>query len=63
MSASIKNTIHDNYLNTSQTKKELKMGDCEVMHLRTSGILKFEKKGNAFLYSKSSIEDYKNIKK
>jgi hypothetical protein len=51
------------YLTSKETKKELKINDCDLAHVRNSGKLQFMKKGNAYLYLKSSIEDFKsNIK-
>lgn len=50
-------TIH--YLTSKEVKKELKVQDCELSHLRNRGFLKFIKKGNSFLYFKESIDDYK----
>jgi len=44
------------YLNSKEAKTVLKVQDCDLAHLRNAGKLKFEKKGNAFMYSKESIE-------
>ena len=46
------------YLNSKEAKTVLKIQDCDLMHLRTSGKLNFLKKGNAFMYSKESINDF-----
>jgi hypothetical protein len=43
------------YISSKDAKAILKVQDCDLMHIRTSGKLKFVKKGNAFLYSKDSI--------
>ncbi len=45
------------YLTSKETKVILKIQDCELMHLRQSGKLKFIKKGNAYLYIRESIEN------
>lgn len=45
----------EQWLSSSEAKKALKISDCELMHLRTSGKLKFMKKGNAFFYLLESI--------
>ena len=45
------------YLSSKEAKKVLKISDCELSHYRLLGKLKFIKKGNAFLYLKSSIDD------
>ncbi len=50
------------YLTSKEAKKELKVQDCDLMHLRTSGYLNYTKKGNAYLYCKESITEFINIK-
>ena len=44
------------YLTSKETKAELKVQDCDLAHIRNAGKLKFEKNGNAFMYSKESLE-------
>jgi hypothetical protein len=39
------------YFSSTEMKKLLKISDCELMHLRTSGQLQYQRSGNAFLYS------------
>ena len=51
------------YLTSKEAKAELKIQDCDLAHIRNAGKLKFEKKGNAFMYSKESLEKYKAEKK
>jgi hypothetical protein len=46
------------YLNSKEAKAVLKVQDCDLAHIRNAGKLKFEKKGNAFMYSKESIEEF-----
>jgi hypothetical protein len=46
-------------LTSKEAKKELKIKDCDLAHIRISGKLKYTKKGNAFLYLKDSIDEYK----
>lgn len=48
-----------NYLTSKEAKKELKVQDCDLAHIRNSGKLQFIKKGNSFLYIKDSIEEFK----
>lgn len=50
------------YLTSKETKKELKVQDCDLAHIRNSGKLQFTKKGNSYLYLKESIEEFKNKK-
>jgi hypothetical protein len=45
------------YLSSKEAKTFLKISDCELSHYRVQSKLKFIKKGNAFLYLKSSIDD------
>lgn len=47
------------YLTSQEAKKELKVQDCDLAHIRNSGKLQFMKKGNSYLYLKESIEKYK----
>jgi hypothetical protein len=47
------------YLASQEAKKELKVQDCDLAHIRNSGKLQFTKKGNSYLYLKESIEEYK----
>jgi len=51
-----------NFYSSKEAKTVLKIQDCDLMHLRTSGKLKFMKKGNAYLYSKESIIEFNNKK-
>ena len=46
------------YLTSKEAKKELKVQDCDLAHIRNSGKLQFIKKGNSYLYVKESIEKY-----
>jgi hypothetical protein len=50
------------YLTSKETKLILKIQDCDLAHIRNKGVLKFVKKRNAFMYSKKSVEDFKNLK-
>lgn len=47
------------FLTSKETKVELKVQDCDLAHIRNTGKLQFTKKGNAYLYSKESIERLK----
>jgi hypothetical protein len=51
------------YLTSKEAKKELKVQDCDLAHIRNSGNLQFTKKGNSYLYLKESIEKYKTKNK
>lgn len=43
------------WLTSKETKDLAKIKDCDLMHYRLSGKLKFKKKGNAFLYEKVDV--------
>lgn len=45
-------------MSSKEAKAALKVQDCDLMHIRTSGKLNFVKNGNAFMYSKESIEKF-----
>jgi len=47
------------FLTSKEAKAELKVQDCDLAHIRNTGKLQFTKKGNAYLYSKESIEKLK----
>lgn len=38
------------WLSSKEAKKALKLTDCQLMHKRERGELKFEKRGRAFFY-------------
>ena len=47
------------FLTSKEAKAALKVQDCDLAHIRNAGKLEFTKKGNAYLYSKESIERLK----
>ena len=49
----------EKYTTSKEAKAELKVQDCDLAHIRNTGKLEFTKKGNAYLYSKESIERLK----
>lgn len=44
------------WLSSKETLKKVKIQSCDLMHYRIQGKLEFKKKGNAFFYSKESLE-------
>ena len=42
-------------MSTKEVKSTLRVQDCDVMHLREAGKMKFTKKGNAFWYLRSDV--------
>jgi len=42
----------EQYLTSKEAKAALKIQDCDLAHIRNARKLQFEKKGNAFMYSK-----------
>jgi hypothetical protein len=54
----------NNWLKSNEVKKELKMSDCDLAHLRQAGFLGFTKQGNAFLYNSNDVNKIKgNVKR
>ena len=49
------NELEKDYMSTKEVKSTLKVQDCDVMHLREAGKMKFTKKGNAFWYLRSDV--------
>jgi hypothetical protein len=47
--------IENEWLTSQEVLKTLKIKSCDLMHLRVQGEFDFKKKGNAFLYSKTSV--------
>jgi hypothetical protein len=43
------------WLTSTEAQKALRISSCHLMHLREAGQLKFQKKGNAFLYAQEDI--------
>lgn len=43
-------------LKSKQVQKKLKVRACDIMHLREEGKIRFEKKGNAYLYFEEDVE-------
>ncbi|UZE96811.1 hypothetical protein [Alkalimarinus alittae] len=41
---------HKIWCSSKDTKKVLKISDCELMHMRLAGNLEFKKSGNAYYY-------------
>jgi len=50
-------------MTSSEVKMLLKISDCKLMHLREAGVLKAQKVGRSFLYSKDSIDQYAETQK
>lgn len=48
------------FLKSQEVQKTLKVQACEIMHLRQEGKLRFNKKGNAYLYYKEDVEKLMN---
>jgi len=44
------------FLKSKEVQKALKIRACEVMHLREDGKIRYEKKGNAYLYNKEDVK-------
>jgi hypothetical protein len=48
-----------NWLSSKDAQKSTKIKSCDLMHFRLQGKLKFEKRGNAYFYTKESLEKIK----
>lgn len=46
----------EKWLSSKEALKEAKMQSCDLMHYRIQGKLQFKKRGNAYFYSKESLE-------
>ena len=44
------------WLTSKEAKAKLRVSSCELMHLREARVLKFHKKGNAFLYARKDVQ-------
>lgn len=53
----------EKFLTSKEAKAVLKVQDCDLAHIRNAGKVKFEKKGNAFMYSKESLDEFKKNNK
>ncbi|MEP0367794.1 MAG: hypothetical protein ABJN36_18250 [Cyclobacteriaceae bacterium] len=48
---------HDkDWLKSKEVEKALKISSCDLMHMRMAGKLRFEKRGNSFLYKKEDVD-------
>lgn len=44
------NSEHKIWCSSKETKRALKISDCELMHMRSAQNLEFKKTGNAYFY-------------
>lgn len=56
-------TVSKNWLKSNEARKIFKISDCDLMHLRVMGKVKFKKDGNRFYYSFDSLNQYKTTTK
>lgn len=49
-------TKEKKWLSSKETLKTAKIKSCDLMHYRIKGHLEFKKQGNAFFYSKESVD-------
>lgn len=49
----------ENWISSKKVRALTKIKGCDLMHYRTEGRLEFKKRGNAYLYSKNSVEKLK----
>ena len=55
----MRKAVNQKFLTCKEAKAARKVQDCDLAHIRNAGKLEFTKKGNAYLYSKDSIERLK----
>ncbi len=51
----MKDSDNKNWLSSKEAMKEAKLQACDLMHYRTAGKLKYEKRGNTFYYKKDDV--------
>ncbi len=51
------------FIKSKEVKDLLKIRSCDLMHLRESGVLRAEKKGNAYLYNLNDVEELEKKKR
>lgn len=51
--------IISKWVTSKEALKVAKIKSCDLMHYRIQGELEFEKRGNAYFYSKKSVEKLK----
>ena len=44
------------WFTSEAAKAKLRVRSCDLKHVREAGALRFQKKGNAFLYAKEDVE-------
>lgn len=47
------------WLRSKDVQEALKIRACDLMHLRQEGKLRFEKKGNAYMYQREDVNSLK----
>jgi len=52
----------ENWISSKKVKSLTKIKGCDLFHYRTKGKFEFKKRGNAYFYSKKSVEELKNSK-
>ena len=50
------------WLTSAEARKRLRISTCDLAHLREGGIIRTEKRGNAFYYSVRDIESLRGKK-
>lgn len=51
------------FLRSKEVQNKLKVRTCDIMHLREAGKIRYEKKGNAYLYFEEDVEKLKKEEK
>lgn len=48
------------WLSSKETRRQLRISTCKLMHLREDGALRFQKQGNSILYSSQDVARLRN---
>lgn len=51
--------VKKEWVDSKRARKELRVSSCDLSHIREAMKLRYQKKGNAYLYLKEDIENLK----
>lgn len=51
--------VREEWLDSKRAREELRLSSCDLSHIRGAGKLRYQKKGNAYLYLKKDIDNVK----
>jgi hypothetical protein len=53
---SVDESKKESWMKSVEVKHALNIGDCDLMHIRLDGKLRFKKQSNTFLYAAEDVE-------